>query len=755
MRAQSTKLYKTFVKGLITEASPLTYPEDTSLDEDNCLIFSKGNRTRRLGADFENNYTYSPFEVADLSNTPVVEYSWTSVGNIATTSFLCTQIGGTIYFFDLYSTPVSGSVKGFSIDLTAYAASGATSIEMSPVQMTSGKGYLFVAGEKITPLIVEYSASSDSITVTPVTIHIRDFDGVDDDLAVDEEPTTLSTTHNYNLQNQGWLTQTPTTVTSITLFARQRTVTKTVTNDTIAKYKTIVGTYPGNNKQWFLGKTEIENKNYQPGDFDPLFLNKVFVGNGRAPRGHFIVDAFNKDRAAVSGIAGLASDVKTYRPSAVAFFSGRVWWFARSGVYFSQILDKKEKAGECYQEADPTAEDINGLIATDGGYIPIPAADEIVRGVEIGNGVIAFARNGVWLVTGSDKGFSAVEYQVTKITGVGTDSPYSIVTADTSVFWWSKTGIQQITQSAGSFGPIPGAYKTENISQQTVDTLFKSIGADARRFVKGVYDNATNTIYWAYRASGGTFDFGYNRFLNLDLTIGAFFPWSLSSGSYPHICGLFLTPELNLLSNAADVVASGSNVTNTVGSQVVAQSTALSAKANFTSFLCAAPVGGTYRFTIGAFQNDDFVDWEKFNGTGLTYSSFVESGYEILADAYRRKQMPYLTVFFRQTEENFVADGADYTTDKPSSCYLTVKWDWTSSGDTGKWSTKRQVYKHRRIPFVNPLNLAFNTGTNVVYTKNKIRGMGRSLQFRLETDERGKNFDCLGWQATYSGSTVA
>lgn len=55
-RAETAKIYRTFVKGLITEASPLTYPENASTDEDNMILSRRGNRARRLGVDFETNY---------------------------------------------------------------------------------------------------------------------------------------------------------------------------------------------------------------------------------------------------------------------------------------------------------------------------------------------------------------------------------------------------------------------------------------------------------------------------------------------------------------------------------------------------------------------------------------------------------------------------------------------------------------------------------------------------------------------------
>jgi len=49
----STKVFNTFVAGLITEAGPLTFPENSSKDELNCVLSRKGNRRRRLGVDYE------------------------------------------------------------------------------------------------------------------------------------------------------------------------------------------------------------------------------------------------------------------------------------------------------------------------------------------------------------------------------------------------------------------------------------------------------------------------------------------------------------------------------------------------------------------------------------------------------------------------------------------------------------------------------------------------------------------------------
>ena len=47
MAQGAEKLYKSFIQGLVTEASPLTFPENASIDEDNFVLNRDGSRSRR------------------------------------------------------------------------------------------------------------------------------------------------------------------------------------------------------------------------------------------------------------------------------------------------------------------------------------------------------------------------------------------------------------------------------------------------------------------------------------------------------------------------------------------------------------------------------------------------------------------------------------------------------------------------------------------------------------------------------------
>lgn len=766
-RAKTTKLYRTFVKGLITEASPLTYPEDASIAEDNCVIFRNGNRSRRFGMDFESNHQLvGPVlpQVA-IDDYAIQEFSWLSAANDADTNFLVLQTGGLVQFFDMASEPLSANLKPFAINLNDYLSPLADSIEStrSEVSFASGKGYLFIVGQFIEPLLVTYSKTLDTIFVSRIYIQIRDFKGVADGLANDEEPATLSNLHHYNLRNQGWLDPTNVggggTVTYYDPYGGIGTYAAPASGP-ITQYFTEFNRYPGNNKQWWIAKSTSEDVGppvVEVGDFDPKLLSKFYFGNNLAPRGHYVVEAFKIDRTAVSGVADIPVESTTERPTCVTFFAGRVWYAMNSTVYFSQVMDDKGKAGFCYQEADPTAEDISDLIATDGGVIPILEMDKVTRLVPAGSGVIVFGSNGIWFISGADSGFTATDISVAKISAIGTESPNSIVEADGQIFWWSKIGIQAMTQKTGLFGPIEGSFDKTNISEQTIQSFYNNDISDlSKRYVKGIYDPATNIVQWLFKSPSTTKKYMYDRILNLDLTLQAFYPWTISTAQdFPFISGVFLTPRLNSISTANPVVVNGIQV-QASGVDVITGQFRTEIKNTFMKYICLVPAGDTdFKHTFGFFNNTNFADWAIFDpGPGLPYNSFVETGYELLEDAMRKKQAQYIFTYFRRTENGFVSNGdGDFVLDRPSSCLLQVKWDWASSQISNKWSTKIEAYRHTRFPTFSEANLDFDTGFPIVITRNKVRGSGRAIQFRFENDKIGYDFDILGWAAPYSGNT--
>lgn len=726
-RAQQNKLYNVFVKGLITEASALTYPENATIAEDNCLLSRKGNRSRRLGINREygGSLTSVAMFQTGFDNLAINEFRWESVANVAGLDYLVVQIGLRLYFFDLQvDQPVSSGDTGLNLDLTAYVRSGATAPESEIVQMASGKGLLFVVGPHLEPVMVEYNRDTNVLTASRVYIQIRDFKGLDDGLANDQEPTTLSNPHLYNLLNQGWYDPANTgagaSVTYYNFFGEQSTYIAP-TYSVITAYHTHSGRYPPNSKQWWTAKTSS-------GNFDPQLLEKLYTGSARAPRGHFIVDAFNIDRGAVSGVSGLDVESTYERPVTVSFFGGRVWYATNSTVYFSQVLDDKRRAGMCYQEADPTAEDISDLIGTDGGVIPIPEMAKAVRLVPAGAGILVFATNGIWSITGTSSGFTATDISVSKVSPIGTDSPQSIVEAEGQFYWWSKIGVMGMNQNVGIYGPIEGSYQRTNISESTIQTLYNSILPNSKRYAKGVFDSSTNTIQWLYSSSSGA-RHRYDKILNLDLTLQAFYPFTISSSvaqNTPWVVGVFATSFINDLQLAYDGLP----------------------ELTFVKYMTVTPNAPEYRIAFASFNDTTFQDW----GT-QAYTSYIETGYELLQDAMRDKQATWVYTYFRRTEELFVLSGSEYTMNHQSSCHFQAKWDWSDSPVSNRWSNKEQAYKYQTVPVVDENNLTVDNGYAVIVSKHKVRGSGKSIQFRFECSEPNRDFDLLGWSTNYTGNT--
>ena len=195
----------------MTEASYLTYPEDYSTDELNTVINRAGNRTRRLGIDYEN--AFQQHALINYDDDCITEFVWQAVGNRAENNFLVSQYGQNLYFWSLEQVPVSDSLKTSSFDLGFYLSEGSTLTDLrtKPCQFACGKGFLFLVHPNLTPLIFEYDGDTDTISAQKIVIQMRDFEGLNDGLANDEEPTTLSKEHQYNLMNQGWTTPNPIT----------------------------------------------------------------------------------------------------------------------------------------------------------------------------------------------------------------------------------------------------------------------------------------------------------------------------------------------------------------------------------------------------------------------------------------------------------------------------------------------------------------------------------------------------------------
>lgn len=779
--AAGTKTYFSFVRGIVTEASELLYPENSAIDIDNFVINRDGSIQRRKGLDYEVNYTFKDTGVSYSNSTDaaVGVYRWDNAGNDPDVELAVVQYGTKLWFYDAYQAPLTSTAKNSGVALDI-GGSGSHILETAVVN-----GILVVTGADIAPKYFEY-ASDGSITMTDVAFRVRDFWGVDDGLPVSARPSTLTDLHKYNLLNQGWK------------------------NEDIVAYYAAKKLYPSNSDiPWVAQNAEYE--------FDPDLLDNQYFGNARAPQGKFILEAFNRgssrsgqaqvsiDRAGTERLNGIFDPV--YTPTAVtdiptdmeqgkftscAAFAGRVFYAGvRSNVmdgddespnysgyvFFSQLVDNAEDLGKCYQEADPTAEQINELVDTDGGYVRISEAFGIKKLVATERSLLVFADNGVWEITGTlDSGFSATSYQVIKVTDIGLAGGQSVVNAEGTIFYWGKGGIYVVTND-----PVSQARQIQSITESTIQTKYDGIGEIYRQHAKGYFDPSNRKVVWLY-SDDPTFDgynkkHKYNRELVFDLLLGAFYTNtipSLSGTNQPYIAGAYIVPgytattyDDNVTVDGTNVTASGVQVTvaknaltsghlervTADGVRVTAGGTQVTVTSNDPTrterkikYLLIDPDrSGNVQFTFGGYNNDQFVDWYTQDDTGVDYQSYLITGYEIVGDSTLWKQAIYVTFHFRKTETGYVEDAnGDFNALHPSSCLFRARWDFADSRASGKWGVQKQAYRHNRLLTPASAGEDFDNGFAVITTRNKIRGRGRALSLRLDS-EAGKDMVLLGW----------
>jgi hypothetical protein len=679
-----------FVKGLVTEATELTYPENASADELNCVLNKKGNRTRRLGIDYEASHVETALNLTttEKEDDAYTVGLWKSVAGDGNRNFVVVQYGSTLSFYDASTVPLSNGIKSFTVNLATYAAPAASNVNLTQVSMISGKGFLFVASEKLDPFYVTYSVSGDSISETSCSIRIRDMDGVDDGVDVENEAATLPSNnlHKYNLYNQGWY------IDNVRLQGGTY-------GDPLTKFFNQNAVYPANKHVWWLMKDSSD-------EFNGLWREIIPRGSTHAPKGHYILNPFLKDRDAASGLTTIPDEAVTERPRTVSFYAGRVWYAGQKGVnindqiFFSQIVeDNGLNIGKCYQRNDPTNEGLNSLLANDGGVIVIPDIGNILRMVPYQSALLIVATNGVWAVSGTDGGFASDDFKVSKLSSVDAIGVNSFVDVEGVPMWWSTHGIMTVEIDEGTGNPV-----VRSITDQTIKTYYSDIPVLCRQYATGTYDPINRAVRWLFNTTAPTTDddrFVYNRVLNLDLDLGAFYPYSIT-----------------------DLAANSPVVVGTVAIP------ATSATSELVKYLTILLDGATYELTFSEFNNTSYLDWYTEDTAGIGYSSYLITGHELFGDIARFKQAPYIYTYLK--------DNDDFTN---YSMYLQGRWDFSTSGDSGKYTTKFQTYRD-----------VGNTNTAVLVTRHKFRGKGKSLQLHFTSDAQEK-FDILGWALVAQGNT--
>ena len=78
------------------------------------------------------------------------------------------------------------------------------------------------------------------------------------------------------------------------------------------------------------------------------------------------------------------------------------------------------------------------------------------------------------------------------------------------------------------------------------------------------------------------------------------------------------------------------------------------------------------------------------------------------------------------------------------SCLLSAQWDWGRNTSSGKYSATQQVYKYSTLHLDRVGGIEADYPFDVVDTRFKVRGTGRVVVLRYESEE-GKDFQLLGF----------
>jgi hypothetical protein len=766
-RAAQEKIYADFSGGYLTEGNLLSYPENAASELSNFDLKENGSIQRRLGMGFEASA--SKTLEADRPNLiPAVNtFKWNNVNGVSSEELIVIQTGARLDFYSALTDGITDQAVAYpSITLTPVSGNSSDDVYVSDISAASGAGVLFIAGRYITPSYLQVSGSS--VVRVPIDMKIRDFeiwkegefelDGTS--LAGEVRQSTMSAYHQYNMYNQGWpdirdkrpFTGVGEDTTYIALFDNAG-------GDVFSGFPLLEtfnrhGYYPTtanlfHTYQQGAGNTTLKQRAYDIEQLDP-----GYDGNTKTARGHSILTAFSRRREGKgSNNINIWETTSTkFRPEAVAFYAGRVWYAGTQGkgfsseVYFSQVIGNDlSNAGLCMQDADPTAEVVNELVATDGGVLSIDEMGKVYAMRQFSSSLVLITSEGAWAISGAgdNASFTADSFSVKKITDKAAVSAASIVEAKDSIFYLGTTAIYIMSENE------VGYLAVKDVSSDKVKTFYQSLSTAQKSFVFSVYDAGQDRVFWYYPS---TVDISsepvpiIDEALYLDISLGAYGRYTLSatSAAIPRSAvGL----DINTVLVQVDTVVAGASGTVVANGVEVCQTIErIIPDRSSVKFLVIEDNGvgnKTYRFA-------DYRD-TKFKDFDTAFVSTVNTGFDSLGDIMRKtKKAPVCIFHLERTEDGFELnpddiDGLELQLKNQSSCLVSYKWDW---GDK-PFSNQFQAYRLLKNYTPSGTGDAFNYDRAVATSKNRLRGRGTSIGFSI-TSEEEKDLRLLGYGVLFT-----
>jgi hypothetical protein len=750
----------TFVAGFVSDASPLTFPPNTSKLDVNMRLNTNGSRQRALGIDYEQDYEEvdSGITYSGGVDIAIKTYRWENVGGNPNLDILCVQISNVVSFFLLGQSTISREL----IESKTFT----TASTLQKFSFSTVDGNLIIVDGTNLITIVQYDGTAMSYSTS--TIKVRDFFGVGDfngstdltnGLGLTVRPSTLTEAHKYNLRNQSFG------------IPRVNANTESVA-DPISSFFASSGVYPSNSDTVppYLYPDANDADDRLTARYFPVDSIRNPLGTAKAAQGYFIIDLLNRGESRLaeysnnranytvlgSALTTLPTDQTPGGATVVGEFAGRVWYGGFSGevidgddkspklssyVAFSRLVTTPSEVALCYQEGDPTSGDAPDIVDTDGGFIRISNAYGIQSIINLGSDLMIGAANGWWRIFGgNDSGFSATNYIVSKITDRGVRGSDTVVEAENMLFYWSDDGIYSISRNQ------LGDWEAQSMTRSKIQTFYDSITPDDKEACVGEYDSYQKTVRWLYQ--NGVESVKQQKELVFSLELGAFYERhisQISESDVPLAASIFKSDVFRLSVSTSVVTVSGETVT--VGGAEVTDTVSVNTtdvSSYETSYLTITSLSPTITYTFAAYTDQTFTDWVSYNDVGVDAESVLITGASSGGDSIRQKQVPYIAVHMRRTENGFEVDGfGDWIPTTQSSCLMRGHWDWTNSPNSNKWTPPFQVYRYKRVYLPDDVD-SYDTGHETIVTKNKLRGRGRAIALEFRSEPK-KEMHIYGW----------
>lgn len=198
----NSRIVNNFTGGLITEASQLKFPPNSSIDELNMDISIKGTRRRRRGLDYEPDHQNSTFTSAQTHalNT----YVWKDAGEVKCLDFLVLHVGNELKFYLLDGPTVSTKERSFTVDLKDYKKANEYSLRDSYMDFAQIKGDLIVVSPAMNAITITYDCDAEVVRDAKIEFRTRDFDIQGDFSFYFNRSSNPTEERKYDTYNAGW-----------------------------------------------------------------------------------------------------------------------------------------------------------------------------------------------------------------------------------------------------------------------------------------------------------------------------------------------------------------------------------------------------------------------------------------------------------------------------------------------------------------------------------------------------------------------